>query len=336
MRCYVTVENGPKHGLDQYGYSAGRALGLAGIAREATNAANTYNATSADLASAATAPLASWQALKDAVRSSGEDGANALDAASAAANHLNTALTQAGTNPALEETTSAAGRAGGALKDAADVAKQAWEGAKSAIERTKEIASGVADDITGPLKQALKSGELSWQTFAGAVSGIAQNLANRLIDNAFKPIEDALFKALSGGFGGGMGGGSGGGIFGWIAKAIGGLFGGGSLFAMGGAFAQAGEITAFARGGVINQPTVFPFSKGIGLMGEAGPEAILPLRRGPGGRLGVDAGNSQAAPSATRIINVLDPGIVGDYLATPAGERAIINVIRRNRGGLDV
>jgi len=37
---------------------------------------------------------------------------------------------------------------------------------------------------------------------------------------------------------------------------------------------------------------------------------------------------------STRIINVLDPAIVGDYLATPAGERAIVNVIRRNRSVL--
>ena len=103
------------------------------------------------------------------------------------------------------------------------------------------------------------------------MAGIARNLANRLIDQAFKPIEDALFRAFSG-----AGTGGGGGLFGWIGSAIGGLFGIGG-FARGGAFAQAGEITAFARGGVVNRPTVFPFARGIGLMGEAGPEAIMPL-----------------------------------------------------------
>ncbi|MCG6560857.1 phage tail tape measure protein, partial [Ruegeria sp. 1NDH52C] len=188
----------------------------------------------------------------------------------------------------------------------------------------------LAEDITGPLKEALKSGELSWRSFAQAVSGIARNLANRLIDSAFKPIEDALFRAFSGG--GASGGG--GGLFGWITKAIGGLFGGG--FAKGGVFAQSGRVAAFAQGGIVDRPTVFPFARGIGLMGEAGPEAILPLRRGPGGRLGVEAGTLQPAPQITpRIINVLDPGLVGDYLATPAGERAILNVIRRNRGAFD-
>jgi hypothetical protein len=84
---------------------------------------------------------------------------------------------------------------------------------------------------------------------------------------------------------------------------------------------------------------VFPFARGIGLMGEAGPEAILPLRRGRGGRLGVEMNSQgQGGPVqvSTRIINVLDPSVVGDYLATASGERAILNVIRRNRGALNV
>jgi len=49
----------------------------------------------------------------------------------------------------------------------------------------------------------------------------------------------------------------------------------------------------FAKGGVVNNPTMFAYANGgagrFGLMGEAGPEAIMPLKRGPGGRLGVES-----------------------------------------------
>ena len=58
--------------------------------------------------------------------------------------------------------------------------------------------------------------------------------------------------------------------------------------ANGNAFGANG-IIPFAKGGIVNSPTLFPFAKGVGLMGEAGPEAIMPLSRGPGGKLGVMA-----------------------------------------------
>ena len=58
--------------------------------------------------------------------------------------------------------------------------------------------------------------------------------------------------------------------------------------ANGNVFAANG-IVPFAKGGIVDRPMIFPFAKGIGLMGEAGPEAIMPLKRGPGGRLGVEA-----------------------------------------------
>jgi hypothetical protein len=56
---------------------------------------------------------------------------------------------------------------------------------------------------------------------------------------------------------------------------------------------QPTGIAKFARGGVVSSPTLFKFADGgttrTGLMGEAGPEAIMPLKRGGDGKLGVAA-----------------------------------------------
>ena len=49
-------------------------------------------------------------------------------------------------------------------------------------------------------------------------------------------------------------------------------------------------MKAFAQGGIVNGPTLFPMRGATGLMGEAGPEAIIPLKRGPDGKLGVAGG----------------------------------------------
>jgi len=66
---------------------------------------------------------------------------------------------------------------------------------------------------------------------------------------------------------------------------ISGIFGN----ANGNAFVD-GKVQKYAYGGVVNKPTIFPMANGIGLMGEAGyPEAILPLRRGSNGKLGVQS-----------------------------------------------
>ena len=59
-------------------------------------------------------------------------------------------------------------------------------------------------------------------------------------------------------------------------------------FADGGVINQ-GKVTPFAYGGIVNKPTLFPMANGAGLMGEAGAEAIMPLRRTASGRLGVEA-----------------------------------------------
>lgn len=92
-----------------------------------------------------------------------------------------------------------------------------------------------------------------------------------------------------------------------VNKALDSLLGGmfaSMKFAKGAAF-QAGGVTAFASGGVVNSPTMFPMRGGVGLMGEAGEEAIMPLTRTSNGDLGVKAvggGSTVIAPQIT--INV--------------------------------
>lgn len=86
---------------------------------------------------------------------------------------------------------------------------------------------------------------------------------------------------------------SGGALDGIFGSLLGSLFG----FAKGGAF--SGGVQAFATGGVVGGPSLFGMSGGrLGLMGEAGPEAIMPLKRGADGKLGV-----AAAGGSTTIIN---------------------------------
>jgi phage-related minor tail protein len=75
-----------------------------------------------------------------------------------------------------------------------------------------------------------------------------------------------------------------------------------SLFpsAQGNVFGQDG-VVPFARGGIISRPAIFPFAGGTGLMGERGPEAIMPLSRLPDGRLGV--GSAGAGPITVNVTN---------------------------------
>lgn len=75
-------------------------------------------------------------------------------------------------------------------------------------------------------------------------------------------------------------------------KSAAGAMGWGSLFANanGGVYTSP-SLSAYS-GTVVDSPTFFAFAKGGGVMGEAGPEAILPLRRGANGKLGVVAGGA--------------------------------------------
>lgn len=65
-------------------------------------------------------------------------------------------------------------------------------------------------------------------------------------------------------------------------------------------------IQPFAKGGVLNAPTYFPMQSGLGLAGEAGPEAILPLKRNSRGQLGVASDAGQVPIMISMTVNTND------------------------------
>lgn len=103
-----------------------------------------------------------------------------------------------------------------------------------------------------------------------------------------------------------------------------------TAFARGGVIGN-GRVRPFAGGGVVAAPTYFPMSDGTGLMGEAGPEAILPLRRGSDGRLGVAAGTG-GATSVT--VNITTPDVAGFRRSEAQVAAGLARAVARGRRGL--
>jgi lambda family phage tail tape measure protein len=111
-----------------------------------------------------------------------------------------------------------------------------------------------------------------------AFKSMAKNIIDQLIQIF---IVEQLVNSISGGMGSFFGGGGGS-----SKKAL-------SLSANGNVFSGGSQVQAYANGGVVNGPTMFPMNGNkTGLMGEAGPEAIMPLKRGANGKLGVQAEGS--------------------------------------------
>lgn len=122
--------------------------------------------------------------------------------------------------------------------------------------------------ITRAFAQATTGGK----QFDDVLKGLTLKLSSLAVQNAFKPIA----RLLAGDFKDVLSGGDDG----------------------------IKNLTPFASGGIINTPSYFPLSGGMGLAGEAGPEAIVPLSRGADGRLGIA---SSGAPGGNVTIHIATP-----------------------------
>ena len=100
----------------------------------------------------------------------------------------------------------------------------------------------------------------------------------------------------------------------------------GAASAAGAAVTTAAKGNVFAQGGIVNKPTLFPFAGGTGLMGEAGPEAILPLTRGSSGKLGVESNGGQQPQIVNYNIMAMDSKSFVDFVRqNPTAVTTVMN-----------
>ena len=153
---------------------------------------------------------------------------------------------------------------------------------KQAEEKVQAVSKVLASETVGALKSIVNGTKTASEAFRDMALNIIQQIMDILI---WQPLITSLTNAFSSALTPASSGGSATGAFGSF---VGSIFG----FQKGGAF-SAGNVIPFANGGVVGSPTYFGMSGGrTGLMGEAGPEAIMPLKRGAGGKLGVEGGGN--------------------------------------------
>lgn len=162
----------------------------------------------------------------------------------------------------------------------------AYDAARMHMEFMNEMSDTLKDGLSNAFGQIVTGAEDAEDALRNLAASLLSMAANRLIGSAF----DQVFASIG--------------------------------FANGGVF-SGGNVVPFARGGVVTSPTLFPMRNGTGLMGEAGPEAIMPLTRGSDGKLGVKAPGG-AAGGRSEVVVTLSPELEGRILKQAEGQSIAI------------
>ncbi len=158
---------------------------------------------------------------------------------------------------------------------------------RGTFARTGQDVAMLDRGISRGLNRAIRGAVVDGDSLSDSLRGLASSMVDTAFNAAVRPVSDHF---------GGM-----------LAQGVGKIMGGLLPFEKGGSFAQ-GRVQPFANGGIVSSPTTFPMRGGTGLMGEAGPEAIMPLARGADGKLGVRGGGGG---NVSVVMNITTPDAAG-------------------------
>lgn len=160
---------------------------------------------------------------------------------------------------------------------------------RTSLAATGKDVATLERGLSRGLRKAFDGVVFDGMKLSDALTTVAQSLSRSAYSAAVKPVTDHF---------GGL-----------ISQGVTGLVQGVLPFANGAPFSQ-GRVMPFADGGVVSQATHFGMRGGMGVMGEAGPEAIMPLARGPDGKLGVRSGGGGGG-TPTVVMNISTPDVAG-------------------------
>lgn len=171
-------------------------------------------------------------------------------------------------------------------------------GTQNYIKQSGTLSQNIANSITNTFSTLettfidfTRTGKFAFRDFAASVIDDLNRIIIRSL--VIRPLAQGIIGGISSGFGGQS-------TAGQTDLATGST----SNLAANGAYFNNRSATFFANGGVVDRPTPFSFGRGqLGVMGEAGPEAILPLKRSSGGELGVRVDKSSAPTVTVNVIN---------------------------------
>lgn len=154
---------------------------------------------------------------------------------------------------------------------------------QSALTETGKDVATLERGMGSGLRKAFDGIILDGVKLSDALSSVRESMVQTAYNAAIRPITNGLGNA--------------------VASSVGGIVESILPFANGAPFSQ-GRVMPFASGGVVSSTTAFGMRGSLGVMGEAGPEAIMPLARGADGKLGV---RSAGASGASIVMNITTP-----------------------------
>jgi len=203
----------------------------------------------------------------------------------------------------LESAVLSAGQLSAIMKTVGDTTVKAAEEQKTNLELSKGIAQSIGGAFNTSIQGAIDGTLDLRQVFSDMFRDIASQLLQQLV---IKQIVNAV----------------GGGLFGMMG-------GGAAAGAANGGLISNGHLYPMARGGILNSPAIFPMANGgIGLAGEKGPEAVMPLSRNSDGKLGVASSSPEIK---VNIVNVSNRADIAALMASSEGQKIIMNTLQNNK-----